>query len=151
MSGGCVRSCAPTGHRHQAEIEMVLGGPTLHFSATAVEMVRGVLCTAHVFLNEDLDEKSIWGLYRECYGGEPFVRIVKERTGLYRFPEPKILAGTNFADVGFQRDPESNRVVVIGAIDNLVKGASGSAVQSMNLMCGLDEDLGLEFTGLHPI
>jgi N-acetyl-gamma-glutamyl-phosphate/LysW-gamma-L-alpha-aminoadipyl-6-phosphate reductase len=147
---GCVRSFAPTGHRHQAEMEMVLGAPTIHFSATAVEMVRGVLCTAHVFLNEDMDEKSIWGLYRECYGGEPFVRIVKERTGLYRFPEPKILAGSNYADVGFQKDPTCNRVVVIGAIDNLVKGASGSAVQSMNLMCGFDECLGLDFAGLHP-
>ncbi|MCL4141846.1 UNVERIFIED_CONTAM: hypothetical protein GTU68_036843, partial [Idotea baltica] len=148
---GCVRSFAPTGHRHQAEMEMVLDSPTLHFSATAVEMVRGVLCTAHVFLNEDMDEKSIWGLYRESYQAEPFVRIVKERTGLYRFPEPKILAGSNYADVGFQKDPASNRVVVIGAIDNLVKGASGSAVQSMNLMCGFEESLGLDFPGLHPV
>jgi LysW-gamma-L-alpha-aminoadipyl-6-phosphate/LysW-L-glutamyl-5-phosphate reductase len=148
---GCVRSFAPTGHRHQAEMEMVLNSPTLHFSATAVEMVRGVLCTAHVFLNEEMDEKSIWGLYRESYQAEPFVRIVKERTGLYRFPEPKILAGSNYADVGFQKDPASNRVVVIGAIDNLVKGASGSAVQSMNLMCGFEESLGLDFPGLHPV
>ncbi len=148
---GCVRSFAPTGHRHQAEMEMVLGAPTLHFSATAVEMVRGVLCTAHVFLNQDMDEKSIWGLYRECYNSEPFVRIVKERQGLYRFPEPKILAGSNYADVGFQKDPATNRVVVIGAIDNLVKGASGSAVQSMNLMCGFDEHMGLDFPGLHPV
>ncbi len=148
---GCVRSFAPTGHRHQAEMEMVLGAPTLHFSATAVEMVRGVLCTAHVFLNEDMDEKSIWGLYRESYQAEPFVRIVKERTGLYRFPEPKILAGSNYADVGFEKDPASNRVVVIGAIDNLMKGASGSALQSMNLMCGFEESLGLDFPGLHPV
>ncbi|MFT7670925.1 MAG: N-acetyl-gamma-glutamyl-phosphate/LysW-gamma-L-alpha-aminoadipyl-6-phosphate reductase [Planctomycetota bacterium] len=147
---GCVRSFAPTGHRHQAEMEMVLGAPTIHFSATAVEMVRGVLCTAHVFLQEDLDEKSIWGLYRESYNSEPFVRIVKERTGLYRFPEPKILAGSNYADIGFQKDPTCNRVVVIGAIDNLVKGASGSAVQSMNLMCGFEETTGLDFAGLHP-
>lgn len=148
---GCVRSFAPTGHRHQAEMNMVLGDPTLHFSATAVEMVRGVLCTAHVFLNEDLDEKAIWGLYRECYGAEPFVRIVKERSGLYRFPEPKILAGTNYADIGFEKDPTCNRLVVIGAIDNLVKGASGSAVQSMNLMCGFEETMGLDFAGLHPV
>lgn len=148
---GCVRSFAPTGHRHQAEMEMVLDSPTLHFSATAVEMVRGVLCTAHVFLNQDMDEKTIWGLFRESYGAEPFVRIVKERTGLYRFPEPKILAGSNYADVGFQKDPASNRVVVIGAIDNLVKGASGSAVQSMNLMCGFEETQGLDFAGLHPV
>jgi N-acetyl-gamma-glutamyl-phosphate/LysW-gamma-L-alpha-aminoadipyl-6-phosphate reductase len=147
---GCVRSFAPTGHRHQAEMELVLGAPTLHFSATAVEMVRGVLCTAHVFLTEDLSDKDVWGLYRECYSTEPFLRIVKERAGLYRFPEPKLLSGTNYADVGFQKDPASNRLVVIGAIDNLVKGAAGSAVQSMNLMCGLEETSGLDFAGLHP-
>lgn len=148
---GCVRSFAPTGHRHQAEMELVLGAPTLHFSATAVEMVRGVLCTAHVFLKEELDDKAVWGLYREHYGAEPFVRIVKERGGLYRFPEPKILAGTNYADVGFEKDPASNRLVVIGAIDNLVKGAAGSAVQSMNLMCGFEEGTALDFVGLHPV
>ncbi len=148
---GCVRSFAPTGHRHQAEMAMVLGGPELYFSATAIDMVRGVLCTAHVFLNEDLDDRAIWGHYREAYGGEPFVRIVKERQGLYRFPEPKLLAGSNYADIGFQKDEGTNRLVVIGAIDNLVKGASGSAVQSMNLMCGFEESLGLDFPGLHPV
>ena len=148
---GCLRSFAPTGHRHQAEMELVLGGPTLHFSATAVEMVRGILCTAHVFLAEELEDKDVWRLYRECYADEPFLRIVKERQGLYRYPEPKLLAGTNYADVGFQKDPASNRLVVIGAIDNLVKGAAGSALQSMNLMCGLDETAGLGFTGLHPV
>jgi N-acetyl-gamma-glutamyl-phosphate/LysW-gamma-L-alpha-aminoadipyl-6-phosphate reductase len=148
---GCVRSFAPTGHRHQAEMALVLGSPELHFSATAIDMVRGVLCTAHVFLAEDLADKDVWGLYRESYRDEPFVRIVKERSGLYRYPEPKLLAGTNYADVGFERDPASKRLVVIGAIDNLVKGAAGSAVQSMNLMCGFEETLGLDFAGLHPI
>ena len=79
------------------------------------------------------------------------MRIVKDRRGVYRYPEPKILAGTNFCDVGFERDPASNRVVVISAIDNLMKGASGTAVQAMNLMMGWEERLGLEFVGLHPI
>jgi len=147
---GCLRSFAPTGHRHQAEMLQVLGKHEIHFSATAVEMVRGVLCTAHVFLKEDLEERDIWQLYREFYGAEPFVRIVKERGGLYRFPEPKILAGTNYCDVGFARDTNSRRLVVISAIDNLVKGAAGSALQSMNLMCGFEESLGLDFAGLHP-
>ena len=74
---------------------------------------------------------------------EPFVRLVKDRRGIYRVPEPKILAGTNYADVGFELDPESGRVVSMAAIDNLMKGAAGSAVQAMNLMCGFEETAGL--------
>jgi LysW-gamma-L-alpha-aminoadipyl-6-phosphate/LysW-L-glutamyl-5-phosphate reductase len=148
---GTVRSFAPTGHRHQAEIEQVLGQFDLHFSATAVELVRGVLCTAHVFLRDDLDERAVWGLFREAYRDEPFIRLVKERRGIYRYPEPKILAGTNFCDVGFEKDRRSNRLVVISALDNLMKGAAGTAVQSMNLMHGWPETMGLEFVGLHPI
>lgn len=146
-----VRSFAPTGHRHQAEMAQALGAFPLHFSATAVELVRGVLCTAHIFLIDDLVEKDVWRIYREAYGDEPFIRIVKERRGVYRYPEPKILAGTNFCDVGFERDPHSNRLVVISAIDNLMKGAAGTAVQAMNVMMNWDERLGLTFTGLHPI
>ncbi len=146
-----VRSFAPTGHRHQAEMKQALGDFELHFSATAVELVRGVLCTAHVFLNDDLSEKEVWKLYREAYANEPFMRIVKDKRGIYRYPEPKILAGTNFCDVGFEKDPHSNRLVVISAIDNLMKGASGTAVQAMNVMMGWPETTGLGFVGLHPI
>ncbi len=151
VRSGAMRSFAPTGHRHQAEILQELGDFELHFSATAVEMVRGVLCTGHVFLNKPMTEKEVWSLFRETYKEEPFVRVVKERRGLYRYPEPKILAGTNFAEVGFEYDESSGRVVVISAIDNLMKGAAGSAVQCMNLMCGFEETLGLEFMGLHPV
>lgn len=151
VRSGAMRSFAPTGHRHQAEILQELGEFDLHFSATAVEMVRGVLCTAHVFLSEPLDERGVWKLYREAYRDEPFVRLVKERRGLYRYPEPKILAGTNFCDVGFEVDERTGRVVVISALDNLMKGAAGSAVQSMNLMCGFPETEGLGFMGLHPV
>ena len=75
----------------------------------------------------------------------------KDRRGIYRVPDPKILAGTNYADVGFELDPRSGRVVSIAAIDNLMKGASGSAVQAMNLMCGFDETTALNFSGLHPV
>lgn len=148
---GAMRSFAPTGHRHQAEILQELGDFELHFSATAVEAVRGVLCTAHVFLKQKLSDRELWPIFREAYGAEPFVRIVKERQGIHRFPDPKILAGTNYADVGFEADESSNRVVVISAIDNLMKGAAGSAVQAMNLMHGFEETAGLEFAGLHPI
>ena len=114
-------------------------------------MVRGILATCHVFLTEPLEEKALWKIYREAYGQEPFIRIVKERTGVHRYPEPKLLSGTNYCDIGFERDPHSNRVVVMSAIDNLVKGAAGQAVQSLNLMHGFDETTGLEFPGLHPI
>ncbi len=147
---GSIRSFAPTAHRHQAEISQELGSFPLHFSATAVEMVRGVLCTAHVFLKQDLSEQEIWKLFRDAYGDEPFVRIVKERTGIYRYPEPKLVAGTNLCDVGFEKDPRAPRVVVISALDNLMKGAAGSAIQSVNVMLGFPETTGLQFIGLHP-
>ncbi len=145
-----VRSFAPTGHRHQAEIQQCIGPLELHFSATAVELVRGVMCTAHVFSNRSLDEKDLWKLYRSAYQAEPFVRIVKERRGVYRYPEPKILAGTNMAEVGFEVDSRTGRIVAMSAIDNLMKGAAGSAVQCMNLMLGFEEVCGLDFCGLHP-
>ncbi|MGQ9627166.1 MAG: N-acetyl-gamma-glutamyl-phosphate reductase [Anaerolineae bacterium] len=150
-----VRSFAPTGHRHTAEVmqELALGGPPpqVHLSVTAIELVRGVLATAHVFLKEKLEEKDLWRAYRQTYEGEPFVRIVKEKKGIFRYPEPKILAGSNFCDVGFALDEKSGRVVALAAIDNLMKGAAGTAVQAMNLMYGWEETTGLEFPGLHPI
>ncbi len=148
---GSYRSFAPVGHRHQAEIQQELGELDLHFSATAVEMVRGVLCTAHVFLNQPRSEKELWKIYRAAYSAEPFVRIVNERQGIFRLPEPKLLAGTNFCDVGFKVDESSGRAVIISSLDNLVKGAAGSAVQCMNLMHGWPETTALDFMGLHPI
>ncbi|MEA3345344.1 MAG: N-acetyl-gamma-glutamyl-phosphate reductase [Chloroflexota bacterium] len=151
---GAVRSFAPTGHRHLAEMEQELGlvsGQSLHFSATAIEMVRGVLATAHCFLFEALSKRDVWKIYREDYGDEPFVRLVAGRRGVYRYPEPKIIAGSNFCDVGFARDEEGDRLVMISALDNLMKGAAGNAVQAMNVMYGWEENLGLEFPGLHPV
>jgi N-acetyl-gamma-glutamyl-phosphate/LysW-gamma-L-alpha-aminoadipyl-6-phosphate reductase len=148
---GAVRSFAPTGHRHTAEVMQELGLARVHLSITSVELVRGALATAHVFPREPLAEKDLWRAYRAAYSGEPFVRIVRERQGTYRLPEPKILAGSNYADVGFALDEATGRVVSICAIDNLMKGAAGTAVQCMNLMLGLDERAGLGFPGLHPI
>lgn len=147
---GVMRLYAPTMHRHTPEIEQELG-VRVSLSCHAVEAVRGILATCHAFLREPLSDKDIWRLYRDAYGGEPFVRIVKEASGLYRLPEPKILSGTNFCDVGFEVDAHSDRIVVASALDNLMKGAAGSAVQSMNLMCGYPETTGLEFLGLHPV
>ena len=152
---GVMRSFAPTGHRHTAEILQAVAltgaAPQVHLSATAVDNVRGVLATAHLFVNEGVTERDLWQAYRRRYNSEPFVRIVKERTGIYRYPEPKILAGSNYADVGFELDEVSRRVVAICAIDNLMKGAAGTAVQGMNLMYGWDETIGLTFPGLHPV
>ena len=146
---GAMRSYKPTGHRHLAEIRAALGGE-IHFSATSVEMVRGVLATCHVFVNRDLDDKALWRIYRRAYAQEPFVRIVKERSGIHRYPDPHLLGGSNYCDVGFERDPLANRVVVLSAIDNLMKGAAGQAVQAFNVMHGLPETRGLKFPGLHP-
>ena len=151
---GSVRSYAPTRHRHGAEIGQALSNGTaleVHLSLTAIEMVRGAAATCHVFLDRNLEERDLWRIYRRAYADEPFVRLVKERTGHYRYPDPKLLSGTNYCDVGFELDPTSGRVVVLSAIDNLMKGSSGQAVQCMNLMLGLDERTGLGFPGLHPI
>jgi len=152
---GVMRSFAPTGHRHTAEVLQAIratgSAANVHLSATAVDNVRGVLATAHVFVKEGVTERDLWKAYRQAYRDEPFVRLVKERTGIYRYPEPKILSGSNYADVGFELDESTRRVVAISAIDNLMKGAAGSAVQCMNLMMGWDETTGLGFAGLHPI
>jgi N-acetyl-gamma-glutamyl-phosphate/LysW-gamma-L-alpha-aminoadipyl-6-phosphate reductase len=147
---GVVRSFAPVGHRHTAEVEQVTGLSSVHMSVTSVELVRGALATAHVFANRSIAEKDLWQAYRAFASDQPFVRVVRERSGIYRYPEPKILAGSNFADIGFALDAHSGRVVSICALDNLMKGAAGSAVQCMNLMCGFEETAGLEFPGLHP-
>ncbi|NLV73086.1 MAG: N-acetyl-gamma-glutamyl-phosphate reductase [Chloroflexi bacterium] len=154
-----VRSFAPVGHRHTAEVLQALGAAqdplAVHMSVTSIELVRGVLATAHVFVKPELLEqgfalKDLWKAYRGAYGEEPFIRLVREQKGVYRFPEPKILAGSNYADVGFDYDPATGRVVAIAALDNLMKGAAGTAVQCMNLMCGFEETTGLTFSGLHP-
>ena len=151
---GAVRSFMPTGHRHTGEVlqELSFGKPIhVHMSVTSIELVRGALATSHVFLKDRLEDKDIWKVLRQVYGQEPFIRIVKELDGTHRFPEPKHLAGTNYCDIGFQRDEKSNRLVVISAIDNLMKGAAGQAVQAFNLMHGFAETEGLEFVGLHPL
>lgn len=148
---GVVRSYKPVAHRHIAEMQHYLNIEQVHFSATSIEMVRGILATCHVFVNKAVTDKDLWKLYRGAYANEPFVRLVKERSGIHRFPEPKLLAGTNYCDIGFECDPHSNRVVVISAIDNLMKGAAGQAVQALNIARGFDERTGLAFAGLHPI
>jgi len=147
---GVLRSYRPTNHRHQAEIEQEIG-LDVALSATAVNLVRGILATIHSRVKRGVEEKEVWKAFRKVYKNEPFIRIVKQKQGLYRYPEPKLLWGTNYCDIGFEKSQDSNRLVVISAIDNLVKGTAGQAVQAMNLMFGLDETMGLDFGGLHPV
>lgn len=158
---GVVRSFRPTGHRHTAEVEQALAmrgvsaAGRVHLSVTSVEMVRGVLATSHVFLNQPetgrATDRDLFRAYRSFCRRQPFVRLVKDRRGIHRYPEPKILAGSNHAEVGFDLDSRTGRLVVICAIDNLMKGAAGNAVQCANLMCGFPEVEGLSFPGLHPV
>ncbi|PYE53323.1 N-acetyl-gamma-glutamyl-phosphate reductase [Deinococcus yavapaiensis] len=148
---GSLRVYKATGHRHLAEVEQELPGRfPIHLTAIASPRVRGILATASVFIPDGYSERDVWGAYREVYGDEPFIRIVKVRQGIHRYPDPKLLDGTNFCDIGFETDQESGRVVVMSAIDNLVKGTAGHALQSLNIAQGWDETLGLEFVGLHP-
>jgi LysW-gamma-L-alpha-aminoadipyl-6-phosphate/LysW-L-glutamyl-5-phosphate reductase len=158
---GTIRLYAPTQHRHVAEVEQEMeragARPRIHFSGHAVELVRGVMATCHAILPAGVapSEKDLWKAYRAAYGSEPFVRIVKERTGIHRAPDPKLVAGSNYADVGFDveepRAGGATRIVTTCAIDNLVKGAAGSAVQCMNLQFGLPETTALTQLPFHPV
>ncbi len=150
---GVVRSYSPVGHRHIAELlqELEIKDGRLHFSVTSVGIVRGALATCHCLTHDEIDSKEVWQMYREDYGDEPFIRLVRSRRGIHRYPEPKILTASNYCDIGFVVDAGHRRLVVIAAIDNLMKGAAGSAVQAMNVMIGFPEALGLEFPGLHPV
>ncbi len=151
IRSGAVRSFKATGHRHMAEAELVMGEDIpLHFSVTAIEMVRGIHLLAHCYLSEPKIERDIWRLYRGRYREEPFVRLVSGKTGLHRLPEPRVVAGTNYCDIGFELDRDGRHLVVIAALDNLGKGAAGSAVQAMNLMFELEETTALEFPGIYP-
>jgi LysW-gamma-L-alpha-aminoadipyl-6-phosphate/LysW-L-glutamyl-5-phosphate reductase len=147
---GALRMAKPHGHRHIAEIEQACG-TAVHMSVTAVEAVRGVQVVCHVTLARAVAERDIWAVYREAYRDEPFIRLVRERSALHRLPEPKLLAGTNFCDIGLTVTPGANHLIVVSAIDNLVKGGAGNAVQCLNIAAGWDETTGLEFTGLYPL
>ncbi len=151
-----VRPYKPIGHRHTAEIEQELGlliddKISISMSAHAVNMVRGILTTCHIFTTDVLRISDLWRLYRVFYKDEPFIRLVRDRKGTFRYPDPKVVVGTNYCDVGFEIDDRVKRVVLLSAIDNLVKGAAGTAVQDMNILLGYDEQEGLKSLGLHPV
>ncbi|WP_280586938.1 N-acetyl-gamma-glutamyl-phosphate reductase [Halorubrum sp. Boch-26] len=147
---GVVRPYAPTGHRHEAEIEAYLG-LDVSFTVHAVDMVRGASATCHVFPDEPVSKGDLWTAYRGAYADEPFMRIVSGGGGVYRYPEPKSVAGTNHGEVGFELDPGNRRIVVFSAIDNMTKGSAGQAVHAANVALGLPEESGLDFQGLHPV
>ncbi|MBI4760317.1 MAG: N-acetyl-gamma-glutamyl-phosphate reductase [Chloroflexota bacterium] len=146
-----IRTFSAFGHRHTAEVIQEMGVTEVSLTMTAVDLVRGALATAHAKVKPGVTTKDLWKAYRAAANENPFVRVVKEQRGIYRAPDPKILAGSNYADLGFELDESNGHVVSICAIDNLMKGAAGSAVQCLNLMMGWEETLGLEFMGLHPI
>ncbi|MGH3767190.1 MAG: N-acetyl-gamma-glutamyl-phosphate reductase [Pseudonocardiaceae bacterium] len=147
---GAMRVFAPTGHRHEAEISRHLGIPAT-MTATGVEAVRGVQTIGHATLRPSVDTSAVRRAFREQYRDEPFVRVVAHQRGTFRYPEPKILLGSNYCDVGFAVDEEAGRLVTIAALDNLMKGGAGNAVQCLNIRMGWPEALGLSFPGLHPI
>lgn len=138
-------------HRHTPEIEQELSRcigreALVTFTPHLVGTVRGILATITATLVTSKDEGELRALYRDWYQNEPFVRILPEG----RFPETKQVRGSNFCDIGLTVDVRTRRVIVVTAIDNLVKGASGQAIQAMNVMMGLDERTGLQLAPLYP-
>ncbi|MDP9762888.1 N-acetyl-gamma-glutamyl-phosphate reductase [Deinococcus enclensis] len=149
---GSLRVYKPVGHRHTAEAQQELPGNfPLHLTAISTPRVRGILTTIQAWIPDGYSDRDVWSAYREVYGQEPFIRIVKVARGLHRYPDPMLLDGTNFCDLGFEMDNDTGRVVLMSAIDNLGKGTAGHALQSLNITHGWEETLGLEFTGLHPV
>lgn len=147
---GVMRVYKPLRHRHEPEISQVVGVP-VRMSATAVGAVRGVQVVAHLRLDHPVEEADLQHLYSRVYGEEPFVRVVAQRRGVHHLPEPRVMTGSNFCDVGFARDGDGHHVVALGALDNLVKGGAGNAVQSFNIAANFEERTALEFAGLHPV
>ena len=148
---GVVRSFAPTGHRHVAEVRQVTGLTDIDLTVSSVELVRGVLATAHLWLTDSADDRTLWSAFRAAYSEDPFVRVIHDRGGAYRHPEPRLVTGTNHADVGWELGEDGKRLVALCAIDNLGKGAAGTAVQCMNLAAGFEERAGLDAIGIHPL
>ncbi|MBD3256300.1 MAG: N-acetyl-gamma-glutamyl-phosphate reductase [Candidatus Lokiarchaeota archaeon] len=157
-----IRPYKMVGHRHTGEIEQELSfvsknqnGESLKvgFSAYAVNMVRGIISTSYSFFkdSDEIDERKIYKIYRDAYQHEPFIRLILQKVGTFRLPDPKIIIGTNYCDVGFQIDDRMNRIITLCALDNLVKGTAGNGIQCMNIMYNFPETMGLEFPGYFPL
>lgn len=138
-------------HRHTPEIEEQLSyaagfDVTINFTPHLVPMNRGILVTAYATLLKDVTYEQVKVVYDKYYKKEKFVRVLdKDLT-----PETKWVEGSNYVDVNFKIDPRTNRIIMMGAMDNLVKGAAGQAVQNMNLMFGLEESMGLDLIPMFP-
>ena len=140
-----------TDHRHTPEIEEQLGYAAgekvvLNFTPHLVPMNRGILATEYAKLTREVSYEEVKAVYEKYYGNEYFIRVLNE--GIY--PETKWVEGSNFVDIGFKIDTRTNRIIMMGAIDNLVKGAAGQAVQNMNLMFGFEENEGLKLVPMFP-
>lgn len=138
-------------HRHTPEIEEQLGYAAgekvvLNFTPHLVPMNRGILATEYASLKEKVSWKEVKAVYDKYYVDEKFVRVLDKDV----CPETKWVEGSNYVDIGFKIDPRTNRIIMMGAIDNLVKGAAGQAVQNMNLMFGCEESEGLELVPMFP-
>ena len=138
-------------HRHTPEIEEQLGyasgeNVTISFTPHLGPMNRGILATEYATLKKDVTGEEVKAIYDKYYADEKFVRVLGEGV----CPETKWVEGSNYVDIGFKLDPRTNRIVMMGAIDNLVKGAAGQAVQNMNLLFGLPESEGLELVPMFP-
>lgn len=138
-----------TGHRHSPEIKQEtskLAGKEVgtYFTPHLIPISRGILNTTHALLKDEGKEEEVISLHRDFYDGEPFVRVLDE------LPQTKAVRGSNYCDISVRISEGGGRAVVVSAIDNLVKGASGQAVQDMNIMFGLDEREGLKDIGLLP-
>ena len=138
-------------HRHTPEIEEQLGYAcgekiTINFTPHLVPMNRGILATAYASLKKDVTYEEVKAIYDKYYADEKFVRVLEKDV----CPQTKWVEGSNYVDVNFKIDPRTNRIIMMGAIDNLVKGAAGQAVQNMNLMFGLKEGEGLDLVPMFP-
>ena len=138
-------------HRHTPEIEEQLGYASgekvvINFTPHLVPMNRGILATEYASLKKDVTYEDVKAIYDKYYADEKFVRVLKEN----ELPETKWVEGSNYVDINFKIDPRTNRIIMMGAIDNLVKGAAGQAVQNMNLMFGMDEAEGLNLVPMFP-
>jgi N-acetyl-gamma-glutamyl-phosphate reductase len=138
-------------HRHTPEIEEQLGYASgkevvINFTPHLVPMNRGILATEYAKLTKDVTWEEVKAVYDKYYANEKFVRVLEKDV----YPETKWVEGSNYVDIGFKIDPRTNRIIMMGAIDNLVKGAAGQAVQNMNLIFGLPESEGLDLVPMFP-
>ncbi|MGI6095864.1 MAG: N-acetyl-gamma-glutamyl-phosphate reductase [Lachnospiraceae bacterium] len=146
-----IKAYGVAGHRHTPEIEEQLsyaaGEPVLlNFTPHLVPMNRGILVTAYASLKKEVSYEEVKAIYDRYYAHEQFVRVLDRDV----CPETKWVEGSNYVDVNFKIDPRTHRIIMMGAMDNLVKGAAGQAVQNMNLMFGEKESEGLELVPMFP-